>query len=319
MFVASNESKAEHLGANIHALFPDCPVLVFPRWDCLPYDKTGPSREIMGRRMSVLRRLAMGLNEPLVIATVDALLQRVPPGEIWPSAMLRVEPGRTTLRALRGFFERTGYTIDMLVDEPGEAVIHGQVVDVFPAGALGPVRIDHDGQTLSRIFSYDPASQRTLDELPETTLNPASEFLGADRGAEAGVVENSPWLSRHYPQLQLVFDYMPKATVLLENQNGAASFERIREAYESSKGTGVHGGVTATPLPSPDELYCAESEWHETLRKRRASVVQVEIKAEMRVPVFAIERSPVAAYRRFVGGQVKQRRRTVRPRTATSF
>src|SRR3954447_3425849 len=69
LYVTKSEREAEYLGANIHALFPDCPVLAFPRWDCLPYDPAGPSREIMGRRSSVLRRLALGLPRPLVIAT----------------------------------------------------------------------------------------------------------------------------------------------------------------------------------------------------------------------------------------------------------
>jgi transcription-repair coupling factor (superfamily II helicase) len=177
LFIASNEQDGEHLGANLHALFPECPVLVLPRWDCLPYDPAGPSREIMGRRASVLRRLASGLAAPLVIATVEAVLQRMPPRSIWMNAMLRLEPGKTTLDELRIFLKRTGYGLDMLVDEPGEAAIHGQVVDIFPAGALSPVRVDHDGRRITRICGYDPVSQRTIAELPEITLDAASEFL----------------------------------------------------------------------------------------------------------------------------------------------
>src|SRR3954451_5116275 len=67
--LTNREERAEHLGANIHSLFPACPVMVFPRWDCLPYDPAGPSREIMGRRTSVLRQLA-GASGSLVISTV---------------------------------------------------------------------------------------------------------------------------------------------------------------------------------------------------------------------------------------------------------
>ena len=93
VFLSAAKQQAEYLGANIHSLFPDCPVLVLPRWDSLPYDPAGPSREIMGRRMSVLRRLAGGLERPLLIATPEAALQRVPPRELCQEAALRVAPG----------------------------------------------------------------------------------------------------------------------------------------------------------------------------------------------------------------------------------
>ncbi len=63
---------------------------------------------------------------------------------------------------IEAFLRRTGYGLDMLVDEPGEAAVHGHVVDIFPAGALGPVRIEHEDGRVTRIDSYDPATQRTL-------------------------------------------------------------------------------------------------------------------------------------------------------------
>src|SRR4051795_5616839 len=79
LYLAKSEREAEYLGDNIHSLFPDCPVMVFPRWDCLPYDPGGPSCQSTGRRASVLRRLAAPMPDPLVIATPEAALQRVPP------------------------------------------------------------------------------------------------------------------------------------------------------------------------------------------------------------------------------------------------
>ena len=41
VFISTSEEQAEYLGANIHSLFPDYPVLVLPRWDSLPYDPAG--------------------------------------------------------------------------------------------------------------------------------------------------------------------------------------------------------------------------------------------------------------------------------------
>ena len=147
------------------------------------------------------------------------------------------------LAEIEAFLRRTGYGLDMLVDEPGEAAVHGHVVDVFPAGALGPVRIEHEDGRVTRIDSYDPATQRTSDELPEIVLDAASEFVAADateqaEGDDSGAPP-SPWLSAHYPSLDTLFDYLPDAKVLIEDreveQRAALWFEQIREAHEGAR------------------------------------------------------------------------------------
>jgi transcription-repair coupling factor (superfamily II helicase) len=58
VFLAESENRAERLGSVIHALDPNCEVLVFPRLNTLPFDQLEPSHELAGRRASVLRRLA---------------------------------------------------------------------------------------------------------------------------------------------------------------------------------------------------------------------------------------------------------------------
>src|SRR5689334_19522918 len=70
--VAGSERRAEHLGSILRSLDPDFEAMVFPPWDCLPYDRASPSREAMGRRVACLRRLAEHGDTPrLVITTPD--------------------------------------------------------------------------------------------------------------------------------------------------------------------------------------------------------------------------------------------------------
>ena len=223
--------------------------------------------------MSVLRRLAGGLERVLLIATPEAALQRVPPRELCREAALRVAPG-TELAEIETFLRCTGYGLDMLVDEPGEAAVHGHVVDIFPAGALGPVRIEHADGRVMRIACYDPATQRTSDELPEIVLDAASEFIAADAAEQAEADENgappSPWLSAHYPGLDTLFDYLPEAPVVIEDreveQRAALWFEQIREAHEGARlltGAVEIGGA----LPAPDRLFLFPEEWEQVRRQ----------------------------------------------------
>src|SRR5688572_1965862 len=61
---------------------PDLTVISFPAWDCLPYDRASPHRDILARRIDALSRLsamAEGARTKLVVVTtVAAILQRVP-------------------------------------------------------------------------------------------------------------------------------------------------------------------------------------------------------------------------------------------------
>jgi transcription-repair coupling factor (superfamily II helicase) len=78
--LAKDDREAERIAALARRLAPDVAVLAFPAWDSLPYDGASPSRECIGRRMQTLHALAAEQSAPwLLVATVEAVLQRVPP------------------------------------------------------------------------------------------------------------------------------------------------------------------------------------------------------------------------------------------------
>jgi transcription-repair coupling factor (superfamily II helicase) len=163
IYVAEGERRAEQLSLLLRGLAPDLEVLLLPPWDCLPYDTASPSREVMGQRMSVLRRMLQPSEAPrLLVTSAAAIVQRVPPREICKEAFYNLRAGEAFSQdALETYLDRAGYVLDERVDEPGEAAIRGQVIDIFPANRLLPYRAEHDGQTIVAIRSYDPVSQRT--------------------------------------------------------------------------------------------------------------------------------------------------------------
>ena len=126
--VAASERRAEALGRLLAVLAPDLPVAVVPPWDCPPYDRAGPSREVMGRRVVALRELTGSGAPRIVVTTPDALLQRVPPRATWARAGFALTSGaRFDLAALEAWLDRAGYVLDERVDEPGEAALRGAV------------------------------------------------------------------------------------------------------------------------------------------------------------------------------------------------
>ena len=80
LHVARDDAQAARMADSLRFFAPDVDCLVFPAWDCLPYDRVSPHRDIVARRLDVLTRLLhpAEAGKEVVITTVNALLQRVP-------------------------------------------------------------------------------------------------------------------------------------------------------------------------------------------------------------------------------------------------
>jgi transcription-repair coupling factor (superfamily II helicase) len=201
VFLSENENRAERLGAVIHALDPSCDVLVFPRLNTLPFDQLEPSREIAGRRSSVLRRLAKPNKPILLVSTAEAVMERLPISASWSRASFGLKVGSAfSERDLRARFEALGYDLDDEPDYPGGVLFHGNTFEIFPAGALGPFRIEHSGQVIRRIAAFDPIGQEVLSEVKELLIDPMSERLafGGKRGKRSNLFdycERSKWIA----------------------------------------------------------------------------------------------------------------------------
>ncbi|WP_293901211.1 transcription-repair coupling factor [Phenylobacterium sp.] len=275
----------------------DIEVLHFPAWDCLPYDRVGPSAGVAAQRMAALSRMAAGLDARprLLVTTVAASVQRVPPIEAVQSAGYSARPGnQVEIADLERYFAVNGYSRASTVSEKGEFAIRGGVIDVFPPGGEEPVRLDLFGDTLESIRAFDPDTQRSTKQLKEISLLPVSEALldkaaisrfrtgyletfGApgddplyatisEGGRRAGMEH---YLALFYPDLATLFDYLPKdSAIALDHLASEARDERlsiVEDAYDAR--SNAERKVHYHPL-EPNRLYLDEAEWKQALAVR---------------------------------------------------
>lgn len=186
VFLAESENRAERLGSVIHALDPSCEVLVFPRLNTLPFDQLEPSHELAGRRACVLRRLAKSKKPVFLVSTAEAVMERLPPPASLARLSLSLKVGGTfSEEELEARLQSLGYDLDDEPDYPGGALFHGQTFEIFPAGALGPFRIEHSDRAIERIVAFDPNEHRIIFETKELLVDPMSERLGlAGKGSK---------------------------------------------------------------------------------------------------------------------------------------
>jgi transcription-repair coupling factor (superfamily II helicase) len=153
--LSADEQRAREVAVCLAAIAPEREVLLFPPWDCLPYDTAAPSAEAMGQRMAVLSRLAADLPPPVVVTSPEAAMQRVPPpGALRAFAIRLCE--ELDADALRSFCRGAGYAIDERVDEPGEVAIRSGVIDISPGDQPEPFRLSSRKYAWRRFRLYDP-------------------------------------------------------------------------------------------------------------------------------------------------------------------
>ena len=306
LHVARDDTRMAQIADELGFFAPDVVVLRFPAWDCLPYDRVSPNSEVASERVDTLTRLADDAETPktgrVVLTTVNAVLQRVPAPEAFAGATFTAVPGDAIdLDNLTRFLVRNGYGRAGTVREPGEYAVRGGIVDIFPPSTTEPLRLDLFGDELEKIRMFDPATQRTVSDLPRAVLKPVSEvflddesiarFRAGYRELFGGVMQDplyvavtegrkqigmEHWLPLFHETLATLFDYLPDAAVTLDHQAEPARDARLEtiadyydarrtflEAIKPRQDT-EDGAPPYRPLPS-DRLYLDADDWDRLL------------------------------------------------------
>jgi transcription-repair coupling factor (superfamily II helicase) len=162
---------------------PDAVAVLEPR-SALAYERSELIRDESAARVATLARWHSGRGRVLV-ASVQALLQpTILPADL-PSAPRVLRRGdRIRQEDLLAELLRLGYEPVLEVAGRGEMARRGGLVDVFPAGADLPARIELFGDEIDEIRVFDPTDQRTVRSTDAVELLPANEFLVPAGGVE---------------------------------------------------------------------------------------------------------------------------------------
>ncbi|KRW97073.1 transcription-repair coupling factor [Paracoccus sp. MKU1] len=300
--IARDDRRMAAMRAALGFFAPAAAVLEFPAWDTTPYDRVSPAPGVMAARMAVLTALAHGaLKGPFVLlTTLSAAMQRVPAREVLRDAGFSAAVGdRMDEAALRAFLARMGFSQAPTVTEPGDFAVRGGIIDIFPPGESGPIRLDMFGDVLDGARRFDAETQRSVGKLDRIELAPMSEVILDEAAitrfrqnyrAEYGGGANDPlyegisagrkmagmehWLPWFHARLESLFDYLPGASVVTDDhldQVRDARWHTITEQFEARREALARKGGTDTvyrPVP-PAEMFPDEAEWARWLAAHR--------------------------------------------------
>lgn len=288
LIVVRDEDRLEELSAQLKGLMPQHTILSFPGWDCLPYDRVSPRKDLVGKRLQTLHTLSLKQQQNLTLVTsARALLQKLPPHKAIASFTFQAGE-EFSLPSLRTFLEMQGYLRVETVREPGEYTFRGGLIDVFPSGSDSPLRLDLFGDTLEKVALFDPLSQHSLDTVTSPVdLLPAGEvalseetirhfrqqycsLFGHTHAKESlyrALSEGHPqpgmehWLPLFYPKLTSLLDFLaPAPLVYFCHQSEEALkrvLEQVQDHYEARhQGDATNATTASLPYhPVPPESF----------------------------------------------------------------
>ncbi|WP_424940002.1 transcription-repair coupling factor [Aliiroseovarius sp. S253] len=305
--VARDEKRLAAMQAALGFFAPDVACVTFPGWDCLPFDRVSPNADVSAARMATLAGLATGQisGRFVLLTTLNAVTQRLPArATLAEASFVASVDNLLDVDELRAFLVRMGFAQSPTVMEPGDFAVRGGIIDIFPPGESGPVRLDLFGDVLDGVRRFDPVTQRTTDSLKGIELAPVSEVIldekaitrfrqnyriefgaaGSDdplyeavsAGRKHQGIEH--WLPFFHEELETLFDYLPEASVMLDDgldPARLARWEAITDQYETRKiAMNAKNRMDSVYKPCPpDLLYLDDPAWATALDGRR--VVQL--------------------------------------------
>jgi len=149
---------------------------ILPSFDALPGQKLEPHKEIAGQRAVALWRMAMR-RAAITIAPVASALWRHEPPEFYRQIAVHLRVNEEIpLDDLLAYLESAGYQRREPVEMVGDFSLRGGILDVFPAEASKPARIEFYGDLIDSIRRFDVDSQRSVLKIPDCVILPLTEM-----------------------------------------------------------------------------------------------------------------------------------------------
>ena len=300
LVIARDNHGANQLEADLQTLIgtdPDLPVVAFPDWETLPYDRFSPHPDIISQRLAALHRLPT-LKRGLVVVPVQTVLQQLAPRSYVIGGSFDLKVGqRLDLEAEKRRLESAGYRNVPQVMDPGDFAVRGGLLDVFPMGADEPLRVELLDEDIDSIRAFDPESQRSLDKVESVHMLPGREVpmddasiarvLGTLRErfdvdtrrsslyqdlksglAPAGI---EYYLPLFFDRTATLFDYLPAGSLPVvctgADEAAVAFWAQTGDRYEQRR----HD--VERPLLPPSSLYLSP----ELLRERLNDAARIEV------------------------------------------
>lgn len=185
LFITFDEQKAKEMYEDMRLFHKN--VFLYPAKDFIFYNADIKGNLLVKQRMEVIQAL-LEAEEATIITTIDGCMDSLVPKEYFEKHRIRItlesliQTPDLERQLVEIGYERTGQ-----VEEPGQFAIRGGIIDVYPLTAENPIRIELWDEEVDSIRSFDSSSQRSMENLTEICIYPATELILTESRRLAGV------------------------------------------------------------------------------------------------------------------------------------
>jgi len=175
--VAPSEDRARRWRAELAGWLGDERVLAFPERETMPFEVSAPSGTAVHQRLLTLWRLASAQAPVAVVTSLRALLEHtIPPEELARRGRTLRAGDRLSWQETAAWLFDLGYEPVTEVSEPGTFSRRGGIIDIYPASAEQPARVELFGDEIETLRAFDPVTQRSQSPQDQLVVLPAREF-----------------------------------------------------------------------------------------------------------------------------------------------
>ncbi len=291
LVITSDTQAAERLHNELAFFLSGAlPILRFPDWETLIYDSFSPHQDIISDRLAVLNELP-SLDTAIIVVPATTLVQKIAPRQfVLGSSLVLAEGQKFDIAEMRRQLQGAAYRSVETVFEHGEYAVRGSIMDIFPMGSNVPFRVDLFDDEVDTLRTFDPETQRSIDQVESINLLPAREFPLTDaaikhfqnewflrfqsdarecpiyRDVSTGL---SPagieyYLPLFFQELETLFDYLPRDTLVFCDEI-EANLDLFRAEAENRYESLRYDILK--PILAPKELLLSTSELFARLKE----------------------------------------------------
>ena len=177
LYIVESVLRGKEIFDDFCNLHSDQSVQFFPALDALPFEVLAQSHETRRKRLEVLEGMLSGRTK-VIITTLEAISKTLMPPKVFEKALMRLVVGqRVNMEELLAYLVGVGYQGVERIEDKGQFSRRGGIIDIFPAIADRPLRLELFDDEIESIRLFSVESQRSQQEVKEVMLSPAMEFF----------------------------------------------------------------------------------------------------------------------------------------------
>lgn len=259
LYITHDSQNIEQIADNIKFLNPKIKIIIFPEWDCLPYDRVSPSKSVLKDRMNALIDMLDDCPQRrIIIASAAAIIQFLPPLHQIKNSLKSLKVGDSIGHdVFTRYLNEIGFERYSIANEQGEYAARGGIIDIITDDSGVGFRIDFFGDIVDSIKTFDVVTQLSNStRLTELKIFPASEVIftsettslfqkqyiykfGVNRDALLESISSGRkymgmehWMPLFYEKTNTIFDYLPSdISIVIDDPHG---FECFKESFENA-------------------------------------------------------------------------------------